>query len=168
MSPLATCRCLFRLMRHCFLGRWIFLLVSERFRLVCWRHKCTALATTLDNSMIPERRRNEDDKKSFKYALCHPRWGKAKKISLSEYIISQPVVYLCSLGFSLSLSLSLSLSFSLSPHQPFWLFRYKQEEMNYMYCYLISFRNTTKAIWGLNVRTSKNQYITSLNFLFIV
>ena len=36
MSSLAVCRCLFRLMRHCFLGRWICLPVSERFRLV-WK-----------------------------------------------------------------------------------------------------------------------------------
>ena len=34
MPSLAVCRCLFRLMRRCFLGRWIFLSVSERFRLV--------------------------------------------------------------------------------------------------------------------------------------
>ena len=36
MPSLAVSRCLFRLMRHCFLGRWICLPVSERFRLV-WR-----------------------------------------------------------------------------------------------------------------------------------
>ena len=35
-QDLAVCRCLFRLMRHCFLGRWICLPVSERFRLG-WR-----------------------------------------------------------------------------------------------------------------------------------
>ena len=32
MPSLAASRCLFRLMRHCFLGRWICLPVSERFR----------------------------------------------------------------------------------------------------------------------------------------
>ena len=36
MPSLAVCRCLFRLMRRCFLGRCICLLVSERFRLV-WK-----------------------------------------------------------------------------------------------------------------------------------
>ena len=36
MPSLAVCRCLFRLMRHCFVGRWICLSVSERLRLV-WR-----------------------------------------------------------------------------------------------------------------------------------
>ena len=36
MPSLAACRCPFRLMRHCFLGKWICLLVSEGFRLV-WR-----------------------------------------------------------------------------------------------------------------------------------
>ena len=36
MSSLAACRCPFRLMRRCFLGRWICLLVSEGFRLVWW------------------------------------------------------------------------------------------------------------------------------------
>ena len=36
MPSLAVCRCLFRLMRRCFLGRWLCLLVSERFRLV-WK-----------------------------------------------------------------------------------------------------------------------------------
>ena len=36
MLSLVGCRCLFRLMRRCFLGRWICLLVSERFRLV-WK-----------------------------------------------------------------------------------------------------------------------------------
>ena len=36
MPSLAVCQCLFRLMRHCFLGRWICLSVSERFRQV-WR-----------------------------------------------------------------------------------------------------------------------------------
>ena len=33
MLSLVVCRCLFRLMTRCFLGRWICLLVSERFRL---------------------------------------------------------------------------------------------------------------------------------------
>ena len=36
MPSLAVCRCIFRLMRRCFLGRWICLTVSERFRLV-WK-----------------------------------------------------------------------------------------------------------------------------------
>ena len=36
MPSLAPCRCPFRLMRRCFLGRWICQPVSERFRLV-WR-----------------------------------------------------------------------------------------------------------------------------------
>ena len=36
MPSLAVCRCLFRLMRRCFLGRWICLPVSERYRLV-WK-----------------------------------------------------------------------------------------------------------------------------------
>ena len=36
MPLLATCRCPFRLMRRCFLGKWICLLVSEGFRLL-WR-----------------------------------------------------------------------------------------------------------------------------------
>ena len=36
MPSLAVCRCLFRLMRRCFLGRWICLLFSERSRLV-WK-----------------------------------------------------------------------------------------------------------------------------------
>ena len=36
MPSLAVCRCVFRLMRRCFLGRWICLLVSERLRLV-WK-----------------------------------------------------------------------------------------------------------------------------------
>ena len=36
MPSLAVCRCPFRLMRRCFLGRWICLLVSERFCLV-WK-----------------------------------------------------------------------------------------------------------------------------------
>ena len=36
MPSLAAWRCLFRLMRLCFLSRWIFLLVSERFCLV-WK-----------------------------------------------------------------------------------------------------------------------------------
>ena len=36
MPSLAVCRCLFRLMRHCFLGRWTCLLVSESLRLV-WK-----------------------------------------------------------------------------------------------------------------------------------
>ena len=36
MPSLAVCRCLFRLMRRCFLGRWICLPVSERFRQV-WK-----------------------------------------------------------------------------------------------------------------------------------
>ena len=31
MPSLAACRCLFRLLRHCFLGRWTCLLVSESF-----------------------------------------------------------------------------------------------------------------------------------------
>ena len=35
-ASLAACRCLFRLMRHCFLCRWTCLLVSESFRLV-WK-----------------------------------------------------------------------------------------------------------------------------------
>ena len=40
MPSLAACRCHFRLMRRCFLGRWMCLLLSERFRLV-WRcHLC--------------------------------------------------------------------------------------------------------------------------------
>ena len=34
MHSSVMCRCLFRLMRRYFLGRWICLLVSERFRLV--------------------------------------------------------------------------------------------------------------------------------------
>ena len=36
MLSVAVCRCLFLLMRRCFPGRWICLLVSERFRLV-WK-----------------------------------------------------------------------------------------------------------------------------------
>ena len=36
MPSLAACRCLFRLMRRCFLGRWTCLPVSERFRQV-WK-----------------------------------------------------------------------------------------------------------------------------------
>ena len=36
MPSLAACWCLFRLMRHCYLGWWTCLPVSERFRLV-WR-----------------------------------------------------------------------------------------------------------------------------------
>ena len=36
MLSLATCQCPFWLMRRCFLGRWICLLVSEGFRLVWW------------------------------------------------------------------------------------------------------------------------------------
>ena len=36
MPSLATCRCPFRLVRRCFLSRWICLLVSEGFRLVWW------------------------------------------------------------------------------------------------------------------------------------
>ena len=36
MLSLVVCRCLFRLMRRYFLGRWICLLVSERLRLV-WK-----------------------------------------------------------------------------------------------------------------------------------
>ena len=36
MPSLAACRCLFRLMKHCFLGRWICLPVSERFPLM-WK-----------------------------------------------------------------------------------------------------------------------------------
>ena len=36
MPSLAACRCPFRLMRRCFLGEWICLLVTERFRQV-WR-----------------------------------------------------------------------------------------------------------------------------------
>ena len=38
MPSLAVCWCLFRLMRHCFLGRWIRLPVSERFHLVLKCH----------------------------------------------------------------------------------------------------------------------------------
>ena len=38
MLSLAACRCPFRLMRRCFLGRWICLLVSEGFRQVWWCH----------------------------------------------------------------------------------------------------------------------------------
>ena len=36
MCSLAMCRCLFWLMRYCILGRWTYLPVSERFRLV-WK-----------------------------------------------------------------------------------------------------------------------------------
>ena len=36
MPSLAACRCIFRLMRHCYLGKWTWLPVSERFRLV-WK-----------------------------------------------------------------------------------------------------------------------------------
>ena len=36
MPSLAACRCPFRLMRRCFLGRWNCLLVSEGFCLVRW------------------------------------------------------------------------------------------------------------------------------------
>ena len=36
LFSLTSCRCPFRLMRRCFLGRWICLPVSERFRLV-WK-----------------------------------------------------------------------------------------------------------------------------------
>ena len=36
MPSLSVCRCLFRLMRRCFLGSWICLPVSERFRLM-WK-----------------------------------------------------------------------------------------------------------------------------------
>ena len=38
MPSLAVCRCLFRSMRHCFLGRGIYLPVSESFRLV-WKRR---------------------------------------------------------------------------------------------------------------------------------
>ena len=36
-ASLAACRCLFRLMRHSFLGRWICLPVSEKFPLM-WKY----------------------------------------------------------------------------------------------------------------------------------
>ena len=36
MPSIAVCQCPFRLMRRCFLGRWICFPVSERFRLV-WK-----------------------------------------------------------------------------------------------------------------------------------
>ena len=41
IPSLATCRCLFRLMRRCFQGRWICLPVSERFRLLWKCHSLT-------------------------------------------------------------------------------------------------------------------------------
>ena len=36
MLSLAACRCLFRLMRHCFLGRWTCLPVSTQVKFVCF------------------------------------------------------------------------------------------------------------------------------------
>ena len=44
MPSLAVCRCVFRLMRRCFLGRWICLLVSERFCLV-WKCRLFGYST---------------------------------------------------------------------------------------------------------------------------
>ena len=44
MPSLAVCRWLFRLMGRCFLGKWICLLVSERFRLV-WKCRLFSYST---------------------------------------------------------------------------------------------------------------------------
>ena len=50
MPSLAACRCPFRLMRHCFLGRWTFLLESESY---CLMWKCLLFECALTWRSIP-------------------------------------------------------------------------------------------------------------------
>ena len=58
MPSLAVCRCLFRLMRHCFLVWWICLPVSEKFPLVwkchllCVRLLCSSVSHARDSYRI--------------------------------------------------------------------------------------------------------------------
>ena len=62
MPSLAVCRCLFRLMRHCFLGRWTCLPVSERFRLV-WR--CRLFANIFRNIIKHNIRTSKNERTHF-------------------------------------------------------------------------------------------------------
>ena len=69
MPSLAACRCLFRLMRHCCLGRWTCLLVSESFLILNSNFYCYAL------TFWPGQK-------------CHSRWCTGRKWHILMAIMS--------------------------------------------------------------------------------
>ena len=77
MLSLVVCRCLFRLMRRCFLGRWICLLVSERFRLV-WKCRLFGYSTYTQSCMhwhggqILNKSRRQHPTRHLLYGLLPP------------------------------------------------------------------------------------------------